>query len=113
MRQPSKIALLRQSFFDRCPPPKHNPPLLFSPRQAPLRPNHTKRPGGRFACLCRRREPLQVAPQVHRKLLLQPDQPLGDVLGLLIRRLVLVQVLVQGLDPHVAAVCHQLRDGGV
>ena len=55
----------------------------------------------------------QVLPDVDRQLFLQVDQSLGDVLGDFVRRLVLVEIAVQGLHAHVAAVGHQVGDGRV
>ena len=51
----------------------------------------------------------QKIPQIHRQLFLQLDQPLGDVLDPLLGRLILVQVLVQGLDPP----CCSRRSSGL
>ena len=47
------------------------------------------------------------------ELFLKMDEPLCDVLGDLIGGLILVEVLVQGFDTHVASVGHEVCNGGI
>ena len=58
-------------------------------------------------------KPLQIGTDIHSQLGFQLNQILGDVFGSFIRGLVLIQVAVQCLDTHVAAVGHQIRNGGI
>ena len=50
---------------------------------------------------------------IHGQLFLQVDQSLGNVLGDLVRSFILVEVAIQRLHAHVAAVGHQVGNGGV
>ncbi len=48
---------------------------------------------------------------IYRQFFFQIDEPLGNVLGDFIGSFVLIEIFVERLDPHVAAVSHQIRDG--
>ena len=50
---------------------------------------------------------------IHRQLFLEIDEPLGDILGDLVGGFVLVEIPIEGLDPHIASVSDEVGYGVV
>lgn len=56
---------------------------------------------------------LQILPDIHSQFFFQIDQPFRNVLGALVCRFILIQILIQRLHAHIAAVSHEVCDGPI
>ena len=70
-----------------------------------------KRDQGLFSFYPYKDDISEIAADVLAEPFLQFDQPLGDILGLFVCRLVLIEIFAEGFDAHVASVRDQVGDG--
>ena len=56
---------------------------------------------------------LQVFSQVLAEIFLDGYQVLAEIFRGLVRGLVLIQIFVEGLYPHIASIRHKIRNGGI